>query len=148
MYATAHINPDSDYASAQLEAAQNNNEGLDLMQRGQYQAAETKYLKALDLKLRYIGENAITTALSHNALGELYISMNRLDEAEKHLQLAVKIRNAEGPTFDAAASRENLAIVYEMRGDLLAAKQMRKSTGKFACGNERVRCPTLPGVEA
>jgi|SRR6266545_3226914 len=59
------------------------------------------------------------------------------DEAEKHLKIAVEIRNADviGPTFDAAFSRENLAVVYEMRGDLVAAKQMRKSTGKFACGN-------------
>ena len=144
MFSTAHINPSASYALALPEAAQNNNEGLALMQRGQYDAAEKKYLKALDLKIRYNGEDAITTALSHNALGELYIATNRLDEAEKHLQLAIKIRNAEGPTFDAAASRENLAIVYEMRGDLLAAKKMRKSTGKFACGNEKVRWPSHP----
>ena len=144
MFLNAHINPSASYALALPETVQNNNEGLALKQRGQYDAAEKKYLKALDLKLRYIGEDAITTALSHNALGELYIATNRLDEAEKHLQLAIKIRNAEGPTFDAAGSRENLAIVYEMRGDLLAAKKMRKSTGKFACGNEKVRWPSHP----
>ena len=141
MYTNAHINPSPGYALALSEAIQNNNEGLALKQRGQYQAAENKYLKALDLKLRFIGKDAVTTALSRNALGELYIAMNRLDEAVKHLQLAIKIRNAEGPTFDAAGSRENLAIVYEMRGDLLAAKRMRKSTGKFACGNYNVHLP-------
>lgn len=121
------------------EAIQNNNEGLALKRSGQYEAAEKKYLRALDLKLKHVGENEITTALSHNALGELYTVMNRLDEAEKHLELAVKIRNVDGPTFDAAASRENLATVYEMRGNLVAAKQMRKSTGKYACGNYDVR---------
>jgi tetratricopeptide (TPR) repeat protein len=139
MYFNAHINPSPAYARAMGEAIQNNNQGLALKQSGQYEAAEKKYLKALDLKLKHIGETAITTALSHNALGELYIVMDRLDEAEKHLELAVKIRNADGPTFDAATSRENLATIYEMRGDLLAAKQMRKSTGKYACGNYDVR---------
>lgn len=142
MHLNAHVNPTPAYAMAMGEAIQNNNEGLALKQSGQYDAAEQKYLKALDIKLKHIGENAITTALSHNALGELYIAMNRLDDAEKHLKTAVKIRNADGPTFDAATSRENLAIIYEMRGDLVAAKQMRKSTGKFACGNYDVR-PTL-----
>ena len=138
MHFNAHINPTPAYAMAMGEAIQNNNEGLALQQSGMYEAAEQKYLRALDLKLTHVGENAITTALSHNALGELYIAMNRLDDAEKHLELAVKTRNADGPTFDAATSRENLAIVYEMRGDLKAAKQMRKSTGKYACGNYNV----------
>lgn len=41
--------------------------------------------------------------------------MNRLDDAEKQLE-ADGIRNADGPT--SGASRENLAIVYEMRGNL------------------------------
>ena len=144
MHFNAHINPSPNYALAMGEAIQNNNEGLALKQRGMYEDAEKKYLKALDLKLTHIGENAITTALSHNALGELYIAMNRLDDAEKHLDLAVKIRNADGPTFDAATSRENLAIIYEMRGDLKAAKQMRKSTGKYACGNYDVRSISHP----
>jgi len=63
--------------------------------------------------------------------------MDRLDDAEKHLEIAVRIRNADarGPTLDAALSREYLAIVYERRGDLVAAKKMRTSTGEFACGN-------------
>lgn len=139
----AHLNASPAYTTALDEAVKNNNEGLALKESGRYEAAEKKYLKALDLKLKHIGETAITTALSHNALGELYIAMNRPDEAEKHLQSAIKIRDAGGPTFDAAVSRENLAIVYEMRGDLVTAKQIRKSTGKYACGNENVRRSTL-----
>lgn len=141
-HVNTHVNPTISYSIALEEAIQNNNNGLALKESGQYQAAEQKYLRALDLKLKYIGENAITTALSHNALGELYIAMNRLDDAEKHLKIAIKIRNSDGPTFDAATSRENLATVYEMRGNLVAAKQMRKSTGVYACGNYDV-CLTL-----
>jgi tetratricopeptide (TPR) repeat protein len=147
-YFDMQINPSPIYAAAKMQAIQYNNEGLALKERGQYDAAEKKYLKALDLKLMHVGQNEITTALSHNALGELYIAMNRLDEAEKHLELAVKIRNADGPTFDAAASRENLAIVYEMRGDLLAAKRMRKSTGTYACGNYNVCVYPAPDSSA
>ncbi len=145
VHTNTHVNPTPAYAMALGEAIQNNNEGLALMQSGQYQAAEQKYLRALDIKLKHIGEDAITTALSHNALGELYIAMNRLDDAERHLRIAVRIRNLDGPTFDAAASRENLAIVYEMRGNLRAAKQMRKSTGVYACGNDDVcLTPSFP----
>jgi ADP-ribosylglycohydrolase len=47
----------------------------------------------------------------------------RTGYAEKHLEIALRIRNADvkGPTFDAATSREKLAVVYEMRGNLVAA---------------------------
>lgn len=114
------------------------NDAVDLAAIRRYGAAEQLFLKALELKIKTIGENGISTALSRNALGKLYIDTDRLDDAEKHLELAVKIRNADnkGPTWDAAVARENLAMVYEMRGDLAAAKQMRKSTGRFACGNQ------------
>lgn len=141
MYTNTHVNPTPAHMAVMPEYGQNNREGLALKERGMYEAAEQKYLRALDLKLTHVGENAVTTALTHNALGELYIAMNRLDDAERYLELAVKIRNADGPTIDAAVSRENLATVYEIRGDLKAAKQMRESTGKYACGNYNV-CPS------
>lgn len=149
-YLKTSINPSLTFAAAASASTQLQNEGLALEQSGQYVAAENKYLESLDLKLKYIGANKTTTGISRNALGELYTTLNRLDEAEKHLELAVKIRNADGPTFDAAVSRENLAIVYEKRGDLLAAKQMRKSTGKYACSNYNVcicRSPSCPPAD-
>jgi len=62
MHLNAHINPSPAYAMAMGEAIQNNNEGLALKRSGNYEAAEQKYLKALDLKLKHIGENTITTA--------------------------------------------------------------------------------------
>jgi len=61
---------------AREEATQCNNQGLALERSGQYHAAEQKYLRSLEIKLRHFGENSVTTALSHNALGELYITMN------------------------------------------------------------------------
>jgi len=72
------------------------------------------------LRLSISSKDAISTAHSHYTLGGLYVATNRLDDAEKHLAIAVRIRNADvvGPTF--------MAVVYEMKGDLVAAKQMRK----------------------
>ncbi|KAG5221909.1 ubiquinone oxidoreductase kd [Salix suchowensis] len=67
------------------------------------------------------------TAASHNALGELYVKMNRLAEAEFEFMTAIGIRSRAGPdhVFDAAVSRENLAQVYEMTRRTPAAKNMR-----------------------
>ena len=112
---------------AGADAVYFHNQGVDLAAIGQYGAAEQSYLKALKIKNK-IDKNAISTAHSHYTLGGIYVATNRLDDAEKHLAIAVRIRNADavGPTFDAAAAREILAVVYEMKGDLVAAKQMRK----------------------
>jgi len=145
----SHPNPTLAFTLASIEAVHNHNEGVDLAAEGQYEAAEQRYLKALDIKIKTMGEDAISTALTHTTLGELYTATNRLDDAEKHLKIAMKIRqeDAKGPTFDAAMSRENLAVVYEMRGNLVAAKQIRKSTGKFACGNYRNVHPILSPLD-
>ena len=136
-------NPSFASMLAGADAVFYHNQGVDLAAIGQYGAAEQSYLKALKIKKKFIGKDAISTAHSHYTLGGLYVATNRLDDAEKHLAIAVRVRNADavGPTFDAAAARETLAVVYEMKGDLVAAKQMRKSTGKFACGNYEKVCP-------
>ena len=108
----SHSKPTLAFTLASIEAVHNHNEAVDLSAKGQYGAAEQKYLKSPEIKIKTISENAILTALSHNALGELYIAMNRLDNAEKHLMIAVKIRNTDvkGPTSNAAVSRENLGV--------------------------------------
>jgi len=145
----SYSKPTPAFTLALIEAVLNHNEGVDLAAEGQYEAAEQRYLKALDIKIKTMGKDAISTALTHTTLGELYTATNRLDDAEKHLKIAMKIRqeDVEGPTFDAAMSRENLAVVYEMRGNLVAAKQIRKSTGKFACGNYRNVHPILSPLD-
>ena len=136
------------FAFASADAVFFHNEGVDLAAIGRYGAAEQSYLKSLEIKNKILGEDAISTAHTHYTIGELYTDINRLDEAENHLAIAVRIRNADvkGPTFDAATARENLAVVYEMKGDLVAAKQMRKSTGKFACGNYKNVSIPIPQV--
>jgi hypothetical protein len=67
----------------------------------------------------------LSTALSRNALGELYVKLGRLYGAEVNLKNAVTVRNhgAPGPAFDTAVSRENIAQLYEIMADIKAAKE-------------------------
>ena len=134
---TTHDNPTPAFFLASLQSVDNHNDGVDFAAIGQYGAAEQAYLKALELKHKTIGEDAVSTAHTHHCLGQLYIETDRLDDAERHLAIALRIRNEDktGPKVDVAISKELLGVVYEMKGDLLAAKQMRKSTGKVSCAN-------------
>ncbi|GBE77960.1 hypothetical protein SCP_0108420 [Sparassis crispa] len=126
----------------QHEALRFNNEAQRLSREGDYRGAERLHLRAIALKEQGYGLNHFTTALSWNALGELYIEMGRLDESEDYLKKAVRVRNAaaaenDSHAFDAAVSRDNLARIYEMRGDMKQAKATRLSGGQtnLACSN-------------
>ena len=120
-----------------MQASQLNNQALILSNRGNYAGAEQLHLQALQMKLDAIGEFNITTALTRNALGELYLEMGRLDEAEDQLRRAVVVRTTSGNVFDAAVSVENLARVYEAKGDLTAALDTRLAydPSNMVCGN-------------
>lgn len=125
------------------EASMYNNQALMLSNQGDLSGAERLHLKALDLKLRGMGPNAFSTSITFNALGELYVTMGRLNDAENNFNRAIKIRDSQPGSnyaFDAAVSRENLAQVYEIRGDLVKAKEIRLSAGKLniACGHFQV----------
>ena len=123
-----------------MQASQLNNQALILSNRGNYAGAEQLHLQALQMKLDAIGEFNITTALTRNALGELYLEMGRLDEAEDQLRRAVVVRTTSGNVFDAAVSVENLARVHEAKGNLTAALDTRLSydSNNMVCGNYKV----------
>lgn len=142
----ATINPSPAHALAIEQGSQLNNMAQQLMRMGRYEEAERLHRKAIEVKERGLGTDHITTALSYNALGETYIRMNRLDEAEMFLQKALNIREASPrpqDEIDTAVTRENIAMVYEMRGDLPRAKQMRRvgSPNNMLCAYEKVRLP-------
>ncbi|KAJ3555798.1 hypothetical protein NP233_g12122 [Leucocoprinus birnbaumii] len=103
-----------------MKAVSPNNEALGLKQQGDYPGSEKLYLEALEMKLAALGENNATTALTRNALGELYLPMGRLD-AEDQLKAAVR--------------------VYEAKGDLEKALETRVSynTDTMVCSN--YNCP-------
>ena len=138
------INPSPAHALAIQQGSEFNNMAQQLLRMGRFEEAERLHRKAIEVKERGLGTNHITTALSYNAIGEALTRLNRLDEAEGFLLKARKIREASRrplDEIDAAGTRENLAVVYEMRGDLPRARQMRRigSPDNMLCAYEKVR---------
>ncbi|TFK57068.1 hypothetical protein OE88DRAFT_1650632 [Heliocybe sulcata] len=133
------VNPYEDSMSAIPEAISLNQQALQLERSGDFQGAERLHIRALEIKERAAPRH-VTTAITLNALGELYLKLDRLAEAETYLNRAIDIRGAVGSKFDFAVSRENLAQVYEKRGHLQRAKEIRlESAPNVCCSN--YKCP-------
>jgi tetratricopeptide (TPR) repeat protein len=117
------------------------NQAMEAEKTGDYDRAESLFLEAISIKEAVFGTQAIQLALSRNSLGELYMKMDRLGEAEHNLKLAVEVRNGAGSHLDAAVSRDNLAQLFEMRGKLEDAKNMRLNGApdNMVCSN--YKCP-------
>lgn len=67
--------------------------------------------------------------------------MSKLVEAEDNLKKVLEVRRRKGDPFDGAVTRENLAQVSEMRGDLRGAREMRLEGGpdrNIAYENDKV----------
>ncbi|KAG1757564.1 hypothetical protein EDB19DRAFT_1657979 [Suillus lakei] len=130
-----HSNPAAGLDVSQ--AAIINNQALSLSRQGDYAGAEGLHLQALDLKLSAVGENDLTTAITRNALGELYLKMGRITDAEEQLKKAVSVRMRSGPAYDTAVSVENFGQVHEAKGDLEEARRVRLShpADIMVCGN-------------
>lgn len=139
----ASVNPSKAAAEAVMIGTQLNNEALAAERSGDLSKAESLHLQAVAIKERGLGLDHVTTALSYNALGELYLKQKKVEDAEKYLNKAVSIRNRKGPAFDAAVSRENLAQLHELRGDFTKAKETRLigAPDKLACSNYQVYNP-------
>ncbi|KAF4574279.1 hypothetical protein EYR36_005612 [Pleurotus pulmonarius] len=137
MFANIQFNPTPSAAMATFEGIDLNNQAYQAKVRGDFTEAERLYLRAIEVKERHLGPSAITTALSRNALGEVYLQMGRMAEAEDNLTKALEVRNAGGPPFDAAVTRENLAQLAEMRGRMSDAKALRLAgaPNTIACAN-------------
>lgn len=109
---------------------------------GRYDIAEPLHLKAIAAKERIIGCSESSLAISYNALGSMYMTMDRLDEAKTYLEKALRIRegNRDCPEVDATVTRMYLANVLEMQGDLAGAKGLRKLgwPKKMLCGHVQV----------
>ncbi|TFK93456.1 hypothetical protein K466DRAFT_537921 [Polyporus arcularius HHB13444] len=144
MFATTHINPSAGTALGLSSGVALNNQALQLEAAGDLQGAERLHLQAIEVKEASLGTDHVTTALSYNGLGELYLTMQRLDKAEEYLDKALRVREHSGPKSDLAVTRDNLAKLYEMKGDVQAAREMRrrgKADNNIACGN--YNCPKL-----
>jgi tetratricopeptide (TPR) repeat protein len=122
------------------QATEINNRALQLSDQGDLSGAELLHLQALQMKLAAVGENHSTTAVTRNALGELYLKMGRLDDAESQFRRALAIRTTRGTVLDAAVSAENLGRLHEARGNLVEARAARLSYDRrnIVCGNYEV----------
>ena len=136
------VNPNAMQAVGTTEATRLQNEGVALERMGDYAGAEQRFLRAIEIRNQAFGPGNNYVAINLNSLGELYLKQGRLDDAESVLLEAFDAReNRLGNDFDAAVTRENLAQLYEARGDGCAAKDMRTRgfTNDIACGNYKVR---------
>ena len=121
-----------------IGGSQLNNEALRLEREGDLAGAERLHLEAIEVKEEGLGVDHFTTAVSYNGLGELYLKTNKLDKAEEYLNKALRIREKSGPQTDLAGTRDNLARLFEVRGNLDVAEEMLRRgapNNNIACGN-------------
>ncbi|KAI0801233.1 hypothetical protein C8Q74DRAFT_1214889 [Fomes fomentarius] len=71
---------------------------------------------------------------------ELYLKTAQLDKAEDYLKKALSVREHAGPKADLAVTRDNLGRLFEMKGELGTATEMRLrgAPDNIACGNYNV----------
>ncbi|KAI0073139.1 hypothetical protein K474DRAFT_1666980 [Panus rudis PR-1116 ss-1] len=127
--------------SAMSEGTRLNNAALFASNSGNLVQAEHLHKEAIKVKEAGLGNNHTSTAISYNALGEVYIKLKRLDEAEDYLKRALAVRGEDGPTLDAAVTRDNLGRVYEMKGDFAKANQIRRRSDKTKMVCSNYDCP-------
>lgn len=103
---------------------------------GDDEDSEQRHRQALELKIANFGTDSLNTAFGYNALGEALLRKDEFAEAEEVLIKAIVIREAKGPAFNAAVSRENLACVYETQGRWAQAKELRtRNREKMVCSH-------------
>ncbi|KAI0335246.1 hypothetical protein GY45DRAFT_1317169 [Cubamyces sp. BRFM 1775] len=142
MNVTVNANPSAGAVMGIMEGAELQNTALHLERQGDLPGAERAFLEAIRVKEAGVGPDDVATAISCNGLGELYLKMGRLDRAEHYLQRALRVRSSRGAPADLAVTRNNLGRLYEMRGDLKAAREIREqgapdnvSCSNYQCGN-------------
>ncbi|TEY84225.1 hypothetical protein BOTCAL_0018g00020 [Botryotinia calthae] len=119
-----------------MEAAEWNNQANQLEARGDFVGAEGLFLRSLARKIEITGENSIQTALARNALGELYLKMEgKLDDAQKLLEDVDRVRSGIN-NFDTACTRDSLGQLWEMKGDVVKAREVReRDPENMVCSN-------------
>jgi tetratricopeptide (TPR) repeat protein len=98
-----------------------------LEDKGHPECAEIAYLELINS----VSGKLYTAGLATLRLGNLYLKMDRLDDAEKKLKAAKKVferdifSGNEASEFDLACARDSLGKLWEMRGNSEAAKVAR-----------------------
>ncbi|KAH9898374.1 hypothetical protein C8Q73DRAFT_640977 [Cubamyces lactineus] len=143
MSVTVNVNTSAGAVLGLTDGVALQNRALHLERQGDLAGVEQAFLEAIQLKDAGVGPDHITTAVSCNGLGELYLKMGRLDQAEHYLDRALRVRISNGPAADLAVTRDNLGRLYEMKGDLKAAREIREqgAPDNISCGN--YDCPKM-----
>ncbi len=97
----------------------NNNIGIVLSKRGEYDQALKHFEKGLELEKERLGAEHTDVASSDNNIGLVYFRTGKLDRALLHLERALKVMVATlGPEHpDVAAAHNNLGLVYFQKGE-------------------------------
>lgn len=112
-----------------------NHAGIALSRQGDHAGAARVHRQALEHKLTTLGPGHISTAVSYNALGEALTHLGELDEAEENIKKALQIAINVSSRSDEGFYHENLAMVYETKGDLVKAGETRhmNAPDKYVC---------------
>ncbi|KAG9219651.1 hypothetical protein CCMSSC00406_0006027 [Pleurotus cornucopiae] len=132
------LNPSINTADAAFEASEFNTQAYQAQQSRTLQEAERLYLLAIELKERSSGPNSMTVVTSRGMLCEVYLKMGKIEEADYNLKEAMAVMNESGTlSFNAAVTRENLAQLAEMKGEMGEAKALRLggASNTMACAN-------------
>ncbi|MCB1144813.1 MAG: tetratricopeptide repeat protein [Leptospiraceae bacterium] len=99
--------------------------GIFQISKGEFDKAKEFHTKALDIRLKLLGERHSSVANSYNNLGNVYALKGEFDKAfdylEKSLQLRISILGERHPQV--ADSYDNLGIDFFSRGEFDKAKE-------------------------
>lgn len=128
-------------AAAYMALVQQSNEAVALVKAHKLAEAEALLRDVLARKPS-AGFDAVSIAVTQNALGEALRQRGQLDEALELLKLALEVRERDdaqkGVTFalrDGNITRDELAKVFEAKGDCPSALATREP-GKRICSSE------------
>ncbi|KZS92476.1 hypothetical protein SISNIDRAFT_486504 [Sistotremastrum niveocremeum HHB9708] len=136
---------------ANTRAVEFSNRAFQAVRLSDHQTAVSLHRQALALKLKAYPETSVQAALTFNGLGESLIALGEFLAAEEVLSKALRVYDYEeygglgqGPRFDAAVARENMAQVREAQGRFADAVELRKrgkTRGQICCPNmQRAGC--------
>ncbi|KAL4262912.1 MUB1/samB family protein [Pleurotus pulmonarius] len=138
MSIAAQVNPPINAAVAAFDTFELNTQAYQAQRAGNLEEAERLFLHTIELKERHSGPNSVTVATSRGMLGEVYLKMGKIEEAEYNLKKAMEVMSQTGASsFNTAITRENLAQLAEMKGDMGEAKALRLggAPNVMACAN-------------
>jgi tetratricopeptide (TPR) repeat protein len=116
-----------DSAMQQLELASLLTKTADyLLQRAQYQQAETLYLRALSMHEQMLGNEHPQVAFPLNGLADLYREQGQYEQAEPLYQRALCLweQTPGSQEFEIPSPLNNLAILYQEQGRYEQAEQL------------------------